>query len=506
MKRLISSTISFMTAIAMTAFAGTAGVVYSVDSTGDVSGYEVTLGDADFGSLTLPASPKAESNYRKGSYNYGEQLDANNSAVYERFIKLTVPDIEPFVVELPETVTLKVSALPGSARFTEDDQLQYQTAVFSACKPGIDAALFDCPEIYWIEPSGINIALGDDTGVTSSFWTGGYTLKIRSLEITPAYLEGFTSLEEAKSYGPLLEEGLDKVSVKGSTRYEQLKSIHDYIAKFTTYDLDARFSSSALGAVVEPGVVCEGYAEAFKLMCDRLDIPCVCVFGNLIEADNTGHMWNYVQMEDGIWYGMDVTWDDLDGKYGRELKYEYFLKGSKSFFEKHTPESDYKITHFEYPEISETDYVLTSQPEQTTTTSATTTTTTTTTATKPTTTTTTTVTTTTKKPTSTTTTTSITTTAKPTTTTTTTTKPLTTTVKVTTVTTTSTTTTTAPPKPLIGDLNHDGDVNVADLVYCQGTVLGKIKPQHSCDANGDGNTDSFDLVFMRKLLIIGIAK
>ena len=90
-----------------------------------------------------------------------------------------------------------------------------------------------------------------------------------------------------------------------------------------------------------------------------------------------------------------------------------------------------------------------------------------------------------------------TTTTKPVTTTTTsvttTTKPVTTT--------TATTTTTAPPKPLVGDLNHDGEVNIADLVYCQATVLGKIRPEYSCDANGDGHTDAFDIVFMRKLLV-----
>ena len=160
MKRLISSTISFLTALAMTAGAGTAGVVCAVDDTGEVSGFEVTLGDADFCSLTLPASPKAQSNYKSGSFNYGDQLDVNNTAVYNEFVKLTVPDLTPIVVDLPETVTLKVSALPNSARFTEEDQENFQLAVFGACKPGIDAALFDCPEIYWIEPSGINIALG----------------------------------------------------------------------------------------------------------------------------------------------------------------------------------------------------------------------------------------------------------------------------------------------------------------------------------------------------------
>ena len=523
MKRLISSTVSFVTALTMTMCAGTAGAVFAVDDTSDVVGVEMTLGDADFGALTLPSSPKAESNYSSGTFNYGDQLDANNLAVYNRFVKLTEPDLTPFTIKLPETVTLKVSALPGSSDFTDEDQLQYQLAIFGACKPGIDAALFDCPEIYWIEPSGINIAIGNDTGVTSNFWTGTYTLKIRSLTITPAYLEGFSSLEEAKEYGTLLKEGLDKVSIEGSNRYEQLKSIHDYISKFTYYDLQARFDNSALGAVVEPGVVCEGYAEAFKIMCDRLDIPCVCVFGNFIPEENSGHMWNYVKMEDDIWYAMDVTWDDVDGKNGREVKYDYFLKGSKSFFVKHTPESDYNITHFTYPEISENDYVLTTVPKQTTTTTTTSTVTTTTTSASTTKKTTSTTTSTTSKPhttltsisttvgtsvtSATTSTKSKTTTAKLTTTTTTTKKPVTTTTIVTTTvtkpktTSTTTLTTTQPPKPLLGDLNRDGSVNVADLVYCQATVLGKIKPEYSCDANSDGHTDSFDIVFMRKLII-----
>ena len=445
MKKLISSTISVLTSAALlalcsvnSAFAGDDSYIPEWDPTED----ELFLGDIDFDSLDLPEY-KLTSNYNSGAYNYGDLLDKNNTAVYNALKYIKEPTNETITVRLPETVTVKLSARPGSDKFTDEDMATYQKTVFGNCKPGIDAILFDCPELYWIEPSEITVGLGADTTSGSNIFSGGYTLKIRSITISLAYLKSFSSLDEAKAYGELLEKALEQVPTEGATRYEQLNSIHDYIANFTYYDTEAKFSSSALGAIVEPGVVCEGYSEAFKLICDRLDIPCVCVFGNLNVKENSGHMWNYVQMEDGIWYAMDVTWDDTDGKNGKQVKYDYFLKGSKSFNTNHTPETDYTITKFVYPEVSEENYVFTTS--QITTTSTTTTT--------------------------------------------------------TTTTTTATTTTTTPPDDLVGDLNHDGQVNVADLVYCQASLLGKIKPAYSCDCNGDGVADVFDLVAMRKLLL-----
>ena len=484
MKKLISSTISALTSAAVlmcsclcTVFAANEETIYF-----DPEAAEVCLSDLDGFDLSLTDSPKILSNFREGSYNYGDFLEGNNLAVYNALLELDGPTIEPVIIKLPKTVTIQLSSLPTSPNFSDGDSEIYQNALFSNCKPGIDCALFDRPELYWIEPSGMSITVGSDSTVSRNLLAGVFNVKIRSLKITPGLLTGLKSIEDAEHYGKLLDEALEKVPVTGANRYEILKNIHDYISKFTYYDLDAKFSSSALGALVEPGVVCEGYSEAFKLICDRLDIPCVCVFGNLVEEENAGHMWNYVKMEDGNWYGMDVTWDDLDGAGGNELKYEYFLKGSKSFYKKHTPVSDYKITQLVYPQIPEYDYVLSSSSVTTTTTTTTKTTTTTTT------------TTTTKAKT----TTSTTTTSKPhtTTTSTTTAKPA-----VTTKVTTTTAITTQPPKPLVGDLNRDGNVNVADLVYCQSALLGKLKPQYSCDANSDGAADVFDVIFMRKLLI-----
>ena len=72
---------------------------------------------------------------------------------------------------------------------------------------------------------------------------------------------------------------------------------------------DAYECISALdGREGDRGPVCEGYARAFKVLCNKVGIPCV-----LVDGDAGGpHMWNYVQL-DGAWYGVDVTWNDPSG-------------------------------------------------------------------------------------------------------------------------------------------------------------------------------------------------
>jgi hypothetical protein len=66
------------------------------------------------------------------------------------------------------------------------------------------------------------------------------------------------------------------------------------------------------GRAGKKGPVCEGYAKAFKVLCDRLQIPCVLVDGDAKSSLNGqpgGHMWNYVCLS-GRWYAVDVTWND----------------------------------------------------------------------------------------------------------------------------------------------------------------------------------------------------
>ena len=425
-------------------------------------------------SASVPAVQSVKSNFSDDAHNHGDYLDDNNKAVYNAFKKLTVPNLNQITVTLPDPIEITLSSYPDD--FSDEDSAAFQQAIFENCKPGIDSVLWDMPEIIWLDPATMQIGLGEyDIGGYNIF-KHSYTLTVYQITFKPSLASGYSSVSEVNEYREKLQTAVDEFPIEGETRYEQLKSIHDYIIKFTYYDVNSRFYDSAVGAMVEPGVVCEGYAKSFKLMCDELGIPCTIVFGNFISSDNTGHVWNYVQMEDGNWYAVDATWDDLDGKDGKELKYQYFLKGSDSFFINHTEVSDFNITSLVYPDLSEKDYYPDSVITTTsTTTSTTATTSTTTSATTSTTTSTTSVTTTTSATTSTTSTSD---------------------------TTPSSSVTSLPPVEEYDkcDLNRDGEVNAADLVLCAKAMMGEVVPEYPWDVNEDNRTNVFDVVYMRKII------
>lgn len=477
---------------------------------------EIELSDEEFllsdiilsDTLYLPDTPAILSNYNEGSYNYCDYLDKNNLAVYEAISALVTPSTDKITINFPEPVYILLDHDPRK-NYTDEDNALLNTEIFRNIRTGIFSAVLDFPEIFWLDMANFPVQYSQPK-VSLDFKTLKYKLTVSTVAFTPNFYESYSSLENVGEYKLLLEKAIEDFPVdEESSRYEQIKTIHDYICNFTYYDENADFCSSAVGSLIQPGVVCEGYSKGFKLICDRLNIPCVLVCGNTDLEKGEAHMWNYVQMDDGKWYAIDVTWDDLDGKNGLEIKYSYFLKGSESFNVNHSPENDYNGSSLVYPEISESDYTM--PATSTSTTTQTTTTTTSTTSTTTTTTTTTAYSTTSKTSTTSTTSTTMTTSTNTTTTTTTSTTPTTTITSTTTTTThsttttepkTTTTTTTTPiiEPELVGDLNNDGKVNIADLVYCSNAVIYR-QNQYSCDVNKDGFTDSFDIVFMRQLII-----
>ncbi len=483
--------------------------------------------DVQYGTMTgftFQERPTALINNNADAYNYGTHigedgnymLDENNRLVYAAFAELIAPSTDPITITLASPVSFNVTTLIQSS-FTNADTTAFNDAIITACQSGLDAALFDIPELFWIDPGRTSIGIKySSSRIRSGSDSGKYKITISAITITPGFMEVYGDLEGVNAYRDRLEAAVNDFIPEDNelSLYNKLMYVHDAIACHTSYDYDydSAFDSSAIGSLVEDKVVCEGYSEGFKLICDRMDIPCVCVFGDFDESENIGHMWNYVQMDDGKWYGVDVTWDDLDGEYGQQVRYKYFLKGSSSFAPDHT-EMDYGTTVFDYPDLAYDDYdpenVVTTTTTTTTTTTSTTTTTTeeTSTSTSTTTTeeTTTSTSTTTSTTTSETTTTSTTTSTTSTTTSTTSTTTSTTTTSTATTTTTETTTstTTAPPEPDYsgGDVNQDGETNIADLVSLISGLLGRDGGS-PVDINSSGRCDVFDVIFLRRILFL----
>ena len=86
------------------------------------------------------------------------------------------------------------------------------------------------------------------------------------------------------------------------------------------------YSAIIPGDDFEP--VCDGYGGAFKVLCDELGVPCICVCGSMTSVSS--HMWNYVQLESGDWYLVDATTGDVYDtdmfclmKASEAKKYEY---------------------------------------------------------------------------------------------------------------------------------------------------------------------------------------
>ena len=139
-------------------------------------------------------------------------------------------------------------------------------------------------------------------------------------------------------------------SLRGSTEYETVRNVHDYVIQRITYDNSiTRFT--AYQGLVEQSTVCQGYALlTYKLLTD-LGIPCRFVSGYAGES----HAWNIVKLG-GQWYFLDTTWDDPVGSTP-QLIYDYFLVGSDKLSKDHTLDPEFQTAAFQaaYP-VRQLDY------------------------------------------------------------------------------------------------------------------------------------------------------
>ncbi len=147
-----------------------------------------------------------------------------------------------------------------------------------------------------------------------------YDFKYTGTTITDLKIKFEIQDENTSQKNKAVEDVISTLNFEGNT-IEKIKSIHDYVAKTLTYNYEEFEEEQETGItnweirslyralVGDHNVVCEGYAKAFRAICEHNGITCLLVSGYANGHENEGHMWNIVLVE-GAWYTVDVTWDD----------------------------------------------------------------------------------------------------------------------------------------------------------------------------------------------------
>ena len=109
----------------------------------------------------------------------------------------------------------------------------------------------------------------------------------------------------------------------GMTDYEKELAIYEYILTHCTYGFleeNTDDSYNVYGALLKGKAVCNGYAQAFMLLCSCAGLETRMIYG---DAGGESHAWNCVKL-DGEWYMVDVTWDDPIPDVSGRKYYAYF--------------------------------------------------------------------------------------------------------------------------------------------------------------------------------------
>jgi len=147
---------------------------------------------------------------------------------------------------------------------------------------------------------------------------------------TPMYIQlcfqyDYTQAEAEKLSGEIKEKLVafmcDYIEPKMTPLAKQL-AVHKYLQSTITPQKENtnRDSYSVIGALIRRSCVCEGFAKAYKLLCDYLRIASIVVSGEgTKDGKSEAHAWNITRIKD-VTAHMDITWDVIGGVGS----YDYF--------------------------------------------------------------------------------------------------------------------------------------------------------------------------------------
>lgn len=287
------------------------------------------------------------------SENFKSQLKGLERRVYNTVSK----NVDTMRRDEEQNIEVDISDMPDVHYGNNDEMMTLVTLVFT----GIYAYEYDHPQHFWMSKYhaySIGYRQSDNKVVNL------YITKYGSSWHNDAFPTYQSVVDAEKVFKAKVNDIVKGAEGKGN--FETLEYFNSYIINNCEYNpyVTAGYDQNSLGEMpwcAYSGIipqtderkypVCEGYAKAMKVLCDKAGIECVLVSG---AYKNQGHMWDMVRMTNGKWFYVDTTFNDVD-------KYEtkYFLRGA-SMEKTHKPDSTLSASCRElvYPDVSRFDYTL----------------------------------------------------------------------------------------------------------------------------------------------------
>ena len=288
------------------------------------------------------------------------------------------------IFEIPGTWTKTKSAWGITGEVISADTLTAEASAAIEAAFNLDALmqrmLSEMPyELYWFDKTK---GIGMSYGVSLS----GENLTVKNLTLSMYISQAYAKINEGgATYDPLTADTANTSAAKRAAEnatqvvaannaksdHEKLKAYLDYIKNAVSYNNEAANNNATpygdpwqiiyvFDKNPSTNVVCEGYAKAFKHLCDlssfsESDLFCSLVTGTMTVGTSAGpHMWNIVTVG-GRNYLVDVTNCDT-GTVGAQDK--LFLCGAAENVpsKKYTATADSQSIVYEYDAKTLSDY------------------------------------------------------------------------------------------------------------------------------------------------------
>ena len=227
----------------------------------------------------------------------------------------------------------------------------------------IEAFTYENPDVFYLDVTKMYINIE----MIKRLFTTKYNVYINSYQDSNYLAEPFYSKENIDECQAQIESVRDNIlsNIEGKSTVDKIRYIHNYLIDNIQYDQTVQKDNiyNIYGALVLKEGVCEGYAKALQYLLSSAGIENIIVTGTATNnnGETENHAWNYVKIGNA-WYALDVTWDDPiiigGGKINDKIRYQYFLKGSRTMDENHYLSNQFTENgmEFEFPKLSITDY------------------------------------------------------------------------------------------------------------------------------------------------------